>query len=97
MEREDETVSIRVNLLPKPPARHWIGMAGLHGCLPQTCGGYDTYDDACKALVDTHELDRNRRRELRRDGYLELNLHRDANEYIEITECDCASPKDHNE
>ena len=90
-------MSIRINLLPKPPARHWIGMAGLHGCLPATCGSYDTRDNACEGLADSHELGRNRRRELRRNGYLELNIRRDGNEYIEITECDCASPEGHND
>ena len=90
-------MSIRVNLLPKSPASHWVGIAGLHGYLPATCGSYDTYDNACEGLADIHELGRNRRRELRRDGFLELNIRRDGNEYIEITECHCASPEEHND
>ena len=35
--------------------------------------------------------------DLRRDGYLELNLHRDGNEYAEITECECDAPEQHND
>ena len=94
---ESVAAASKVNLLPNPLARHWIGMAGLHGCMPATCGSYDAYDDACEALADIHDLGSRRRRELRRDGYLELNLHRDGNEYIEITECNCTLPENHND
>lgn len=72
---------------------HYIGMAGLHGCLPQTCNSYETYQDAVDSLASLHELGRARHQELERDGYLELNL----NEYCEITECDCDTPNDHND
>ena len=85
---------------PKPEGnqmKHFIGMAGLHGYLPQTCSSYDTYADAVDSMADTHELGKNRRSQLKRDGYLELNLHRDGNEYIEITECECDTPEDHND
>ena len=78
-------------------ATHYIAMAGLHGCLPQTCEVYETYDEAVDALADLHELGDRRRRELRRDGSLELNLHRDGNEYCEIEERDCATPSVHSD
>ena len=78
-------------------AKHYIGMAGLRGCLPQTCSSYETHKDAVEGLASIHELGRNRRRELARNDYLELNLHRDGNEYAEITECDCDKPDDHND
>ena len=74
---------------------HYIGMAGLHGCLPNYCAAYDTYDDAVESLADLHELGKRRATKLRRDAYLELNLRRDGNEYAEITECDCNDPSIH--
>ena len=76
---------------------HYIGMAGLHGYLPNCCETYDTYDDAVEGMADMHDLGVRRTRELRRDGYLELNLDRDGNEYIEITECDCEDPESHSD
>jgi len=76
---------------------HFIGMAGLHGCLPQTCSTYDNYIDAVEGLACIHELGKNRTRQLKRDGYLELNLHRDGNEYCEIEECYCDNPEQHND
>ncbi len=76
---------------------HFIAMAGLHGCLPQSCECYDTYATAVDSLVSLHELGRKRARILNRDGYLELNLGRDGNEYCEIEECSCDSPEDHSD
>lgn len=78
-------------------SKHWIGMAGLHGCLPQTCGVYDSAEDAADSLADLHELGKRRRAELRRDLYIELNIHRDGNEYAEITECECNDPACHSD
>ena len=76
---------------------HYIGMAGLHGCMPQTCGAYDTAEAAAESLGDTHDLGRKRRAELWRDWSIELNLKRDGNEYAEISECDCDDPESHND
>lgn len=76
---------------------HYIGMAGLHGCIPQTCDVYESQKSAAEGLAQIHDLGRNRRRALARDGYLELNLHRDGNEYAEITSCDCATPDVHSD
>jgi hypothetical protein len=76
---------------------HWIGMAGLHGCLPQTCAAYDSKADAAEGLAQVHELGRNRTIRLRRDGYLELNPHRDGNDYAEIVACECSTPEVHND
>ncbi len=76
---------------------HYIGGAGLHGCLYQTCGVYENYEDAVEGLASIHELGKNRKAQLKKDGYLELNLKRDGNEYCEITECNCDNPEDHND
>ena len=75
---------------------HYIAMAGLYGCLPQYCSSHDSLDNAVDDLADMSELGRDRRRALKRDLYLGLNLHRDGNEYIEIQECSCSDPSGHN-
>jgi hypothetical protein len=76
---------------------HYIGGAGLHGYLYQTCDVYDSVKDAAESLASIHELGVTRTARLKRDCYLELNLHRDGNEYCEITECDCDNPSDHSD
>ena len=76
---------------------HFIAMAGLHGCIPNVCGSFDDLESAVDSMASLHELGKGRRRELKRDAYLELDLHRDGNEYIEITECDCQDPESHND
>lgn len=77
--------------------KHWIGMAGLHGYLPLTCASYDSYNGAVDDLAKLHELGKNRTKELRQNAYIELNLRRDGNEYIEITEFDCKESEVHND
>lgn len=74
---------------------HYIAMAGLHGCIPASCEAYPTLDEAVDDLTSLHELGRNRKRELKRNLCLELNLQRDGNEYCEIEECNCDEPEIH--
>lgn len=76
---------------------HYIAMAGLHGCLPQYCQSHETFNNAVEDLVSLHELAVDRALRLKKEGYLELNLHRDGNEYCEITECNCDNPEQHND
>ncbi len=84
--------------MPENASTHYHAMAGLHGCIPDTSEVCDSYADAVSILASVHELGRNRTRELRRNGYTELNLRRDGNEYAEVAECsdpDCmADPND---
>ena len=87
--------------------KHYIAMAGLHGYLPQYCDVFPEYDMAVDALASLHNLGRDRKRALKRDGYLELTLYRDetkfpfipgdGNEYCEIEECDCDDPSIHSD
>ena len=77
--------------------KHWIGMAGIHGYLPATCDVYESPKQAADSLADLHDLGKRRRAELRRDFYIELNIHRDGNEYAEITECNCDNPNEHSD
>jgi len=76
---------------------HYIAMAGIHGCLPQYCSTHDNYNNAVEDLAQLHELGKNRTKELKKDGYLELNMKKDGNEYCEIIECDCKTPESHND
>ena len=76
---------------------HYIAMAGLHGCLPQYCSSHDTLTNAVDDLADMSELGRDRRRALKRELYLGLNIRRDGNEYLKITECNCSDPSVHND
>ena len=78
-------------------SRHYIGCAGLHECMSAYCASYENYADAVADLAQLHELGKGRTRELAKNGYLELNLHKDGNEYCEIIECNCKSPEDHQE
>ena len=78
-------------------ATHFIAVAGLHGYLPNFHATCDTYTNAMKVLADLHELGYGRLRKLKRDGYIELNLRRDGNEYCEIVECNCNNPECHND
>jgi hypothetical protein len=75
--------------------KHYLAMAGLHGCLPNFSACCDTYEDAVTTLADLHNLGRDRTRELRERGTLELTPNRDGNEYCEITSCACTTPELH--
>ena len=77
--------------------KHFIALAGLHGCMPQCCHAHTDYDSAVEDLALIHDLGRDPRRELKRTGSLELNIRRYGNEYCEIVECACATPEVHNE
>lgn len=76
---------------------HYVAMAGLHGYIPNVCESHDDYASAVDSMASLHELGRDRKRSLKRDGYLELNIQRDGNEYIEIEECDCNDADQHND
>lgn len=67
---------------------HYHALAGLHGCMPTVNDVCETYEQAVDSLAETHELSIRKTRELKRDGYLKLNLHKHGNEYCEITECE---------
>jgi hypothetical protein len=66
---------------------HFHAIAGMHGYLPNSNDVCESYSQAVESLVFLHELGRKRAAVLKRDGYLELNLRRDGNEYCEVSEC----------
>lgn len=83
--------------------KHYIGMAGLHGCLPSTCSSYDTIGQAAESLGDIHSTDTGRHgstwvaNQLRRYHYVELSMSLHGNDYASIDVCHCANPDDHND
>lgn len=85
------------NYEPDTGRAHYVGMAGLHGCLPQTCSVYDTEDEAVDGLAQIHELGRKRTVELRHNLTIKLSIKRDGNEYAEVVECGCEEPEVHND
>ena len=74
---------------------HWIAVSGSHGCLPDSCNAYETYQDAVDSLVDMFSLGRTRKARLFADRTLELKPRIDGAEYCEIIQCSCSSPWDH--
>ena len=86
----------KTDCAPKPQ-KHYIVMAGLHGCLPNYCGSCETLQDAVEDLAQLSDLGRTRKATLKRDRYLELNMDRDGNEYCEIITCICGDPDSHND
>lgn len=83
--------------------KHYVGMAGLHGCLPATCSSYDTIAQAAESLGDIHSTDTGRHgsewvtNQLIRYHYVELDLHTHGNEYASIDVCHCDNRSDHDD
>ena len=76
---------------------HYIGMAGIHGCLPQTCEVYDDPTAATDGLAQIHDLTEKETTYLLHDMYIELDMSKHGNEYAEITECSCDTPGIHSD
>lgn len=72
-----------------PPKAHWVGMAGLHGYMPNYTTVGETRGDVAEDLGFIHELSGRKIKQMRRDNYLELDLYTHGNEYCEIVVCDC--------
>ena len=70
--------------------RHYIGMAGLHGCMPAFVGVYATKGAAYAELAEIHELSASY--VAKSGGCMELDLRRHGNEYMEVVPCDCGDP-----
>lgn len=67
--------------------RHsWTAMAGLRGYVPLLLERFETRADAINYLIDVHEMSRRQARDLRRDGWVELDLHKQGNEYASVDE-----------
>lgn len=71
------------------PRKHYIGLAGLHGYMPNYHTVGETRGSVADDLGSLHELSQRQIKMMRSDQYFELDLHIHGNEYCEITECDC--------
>jgi len=72
--------------------KHFIGMGGLHECLPNTCDVYTSPAAAAESLGFVYDLSKRKIAELRRYWYLDL-----GSEVLEITECECDEPLIHSD
>ncbi len=77
--------------------RHWVGMAGMCGCLPNYCGVFDSKRDAARTLAEMHDEARGVYRRLMRHDYAALDVRRDGNEYAEVSMCACDAPSVHED
>lgn len=79
--------------------KHYVAMAGLHGCLPNYVALHESRQNAIDDLVSLHELDNDagKMRDLKQTGFVELNAHEDGNEYAEVMECNCDNPSIHDD
>lgn len=76
---------------------HYVAMSGMHGYLPDYVSCYGDLNSAAGAMTFMFELDSQASyRKLVNTGYLELNPKTDGAEYIEIIECNCSNPKEHD-
>lgn len=80
-------------------SKHYIAMAGLHGCLPNYVASHDDRDSALFDLISMHELnaDAGLVRDLKETGIVELDVQEHGNEYAEVIECDCNHPEQHDD
>ncbi len=68
------------------PTILYVSMAGMKGCIPNWIQEHSTREDAEQSIISLHRLGWKRKRVLKKNGYIELNLKRDGNEYAEIVE-----------
>jgi len=79
--------------------RHYIAIAGPYGCLPNHCQGHRSRGEAILSLIDLHDLPERGTKsiQLKVDGYTDLDLATQGNEYAEVTECTCDEPWVHSD
>lgn len=76
--------------------KHFIGLAGQRGCLPNYCDVFRNKTAAAQALAGLHERGQKFAERLSRDGIAALRPE-DGNEYCEIQECSCSEPWIHQD
>lgn len=76
--------------------KHFIGLAGQRGCLPNYCDVFVNKTSAAQALAELHECGQDFAKCLSRDGTAALRPE-DGNEYCEIQECSCSEPWIHQD
>lgn len=85
-------------------AKHYIGMSGMSGCLPDySSGACESEQEAIESVVfifDTFEDTETEALEkaLKTEGIYYFENPRDAGaDYAEVVECNCDNPQDHGE
>ena len=63
----------------------YSAIAGLKGYMPNLIEIFDNYDLAVEFLAEVHEMTEDQALILEEDGYIDLDLHMQGNEYCEIT------------
>lgn len=77
---------------------HYHVNSGLRGYLPNDSATLDSLESALDYAIALFGLGKRRARKLKRDMWLDLNLHDDFAEYVEIIECnesECADDNDY--
>ena len=77
-------------------AKHYIGMNGLRGYMPDSCNSYETEQDAVDSLTALLELTDEQAQELEERGIVDCTPEQGA-EYCSVDECDCSEPECHND
>lgn len=78
--------------------RHWVGMNGSSGCLPDSCNSYPTKRDAAEGVAATFPEVRGVKTALLRDGFYAFGApDRAGADYASIEPCNCATPDCHND
>lgn len=76
--------------------KHHIAMAGLSGCIPDSCNAYSNKRDAENALIELagDDMPRGGVGELRRTGSVDIN---GGGYVLEVVPCTCDHPEVHND
>jgi hypothetical protein len=74
--------------------KHYIGMNGSYGCLPDSCDVYESHEDAVQSLADLLELTDDQITELR-TGHTDCT-HEQGAAYASVDECICQHPWEHS-
>lgn len=77
---------------------HYIVLGGLRGYLPNFCEPTLTIREAAAIAAQIHDLSESYvYKHLTRDRFMDLDLHKHGNEYIELTKCTCNEPHIHQD
>lgn len=76
--------------------KHYIGMNGSFGCLPDYCASYDSRQDAIADLTVNLDLTDEQIDALRCNGIVGCTPDQGA-AYASITTCNCGEPEVHND
>lgn len=76
---------------------HFIEKSGLSGYMPDHIDVSDSWDSCVESLTQVLELSGRQARELRQDGWIDLDSLANGAEYASILTCSCDDPMSHSE